>query len=465
MPSARKIDANGFLTIKGCPITSFGIFDYSAGQLGLPGDPKRIVKVYRPESTVRDPAAIESFKNVPMIDDHEMLSGFKGDKENTAPEEYGVSGILTSDVYYDEPWMRGDLKIFARDMQELLNAGKKDLSLGYSCDFEIKPGVFDGQPYEVVQLNMRGNHIALVEAGRVPGARVLDGLCFDHLSFDALPSDKERAMKLKSKAFDNAVEQLKALLPALQQFLNEEATEPAHQEAGAGEGAEAAQNVNGVNMANGGEAQGAEKGQIDQGGVEENSMNAGNEAGQEVAGGEDGKADLGQLVSEVEAVLAKIKAAMGGGEGVNGKEKSGEQAADNVEGLATQSSHEGAAPAVDDQMGATDTEAQSQAMGGAKAEDAAVQRFYADLAAKDRIYNRLSAVVGAFDHKAMDARQVVAYGVKKLGLKCADGAETATLEGYLTGVEKAKSDTKQRALAGTATDSAARAPEVDAWLN
>ncbi len=218
----REQDDNGFLLVKGCPISSFGLFDYSAGQLGLPGDPNRIVKVYRPESAVSDPAAIESFKNVPLINDHEMLSGFLGDKGTTAPEEYGIDGILTSNVYYEAPWMRGDLKVFTRKLQEALQSGKKDLSLGYTCDFEIKPGVWNGQPYEAIQTNMRGNHIALVDEGRVPGARVLDGLCFDSLSFNFKPSNKDdQSMKIKDKkAFDDALASLKALLPALSQHLN-----------------------------------------------------------------------------------------------------------------------------------------------------------------------------------------------------------------------------------------------------
>jgi len=70
MPTAREVDKNGFLMVKGCPISSFGIFDYSAGQLGLDGDPSRIVKVHRPESAVSDPEAIASFMNVPLINDH-----------------------------------------------------------------------------------------------------------------------------------------------------------------------------------------------------------------------------------------------------------------------------------------------------------------------------------------------------------------------------------------------------------
>ncbi|WLW40815.1 hypothetical protein GNAINCEL_00033 [Serratia phage KKP 3709] len=171
MPNtARELDDNGYLVVRGCPLSSFGIFDYSARQVGLPGDPNRIVKVYRPESAVSEPEAIDSFKNVPFINEHEMLHG-TDETEGAAPEEKGVDGILTSNVYYDKPWMRGDIKVFSRSVKGELQKGKSDLSLGYGCQFEHKPGIWNGQPYEVIQTRLRGNHIALVGEGRVPGAR------------------------------------------------------------------------------------------------------------------------------------------------------------------------------------------------------------------------------------------------------------------------------------------------------
>ncbi|XAO36718.1 hypothetical protein WP1_079 [Pseudomonas phage WP1] len=50
------------------------------------------------------------------------------------------------------------------------------------------------------------------------------------------------------------------------------------------------------------------------------------------------------------------------------------------------------------------------------AQDAAVRGLYRDIAAKDRLYRRLSSVVGAFDHRAMDSAEVAVYGVKKLAI-------------------------------------------------
>jgi hypothetical protein len=477
MPSNRHIDKNGYLLVKGCPISSYGIFDYSAGQLGLEGDPNRIVKVFRPESAISSKEAIESFKNVPLINDHEMLSGSglsEDGEEMTTPEEYGIDGVLTSNVYYDSPWLRGDLKIFSREMQEAIESGKKDLSLGYSCDFVVQPGVYNGQSYEVVQDNMRGNHIALVDVGRVPGAKVLDGLIFDHLSFDVRPSKKGSDMKRKSvskKAMDNAVEQLKALLPALQEFLNEEATEPAHQE-GAEEELES----------------------------EELGGEMGNETGEEEdARDEEGGAELASIVGEVEALLSKLKAAMGGHreeEGVHDEDErhegedgdiesqirnDGESSVhmDESEHHGEDEHHEGEDEDEDERRKAEgrDSEEPVGENGGraskgpsagkhSQAGDAAIRAVYADIAAKTRLYNRLSNVVGAFDHAAMDAAGVARYGVKKLGLKVNKGSEFAALDAYLLGVERAKRDSKARVRSARTGDSATPSTEaLDNYLS
>jgi uncharacterized protein len=516
MPTSREIDENGFLLVKGCPISSFGIFDYGAGQLGLPGDPNRIVKVFRPESAVNDPAAIDSFKNVPFIIDHTMLSGFYDDQDAAAPEEKGLDGVLTSNVYYQAPWMLGDLKIFSRKAQKFLAKGKKDLSLGYSCDFELTPGVWNGQPYEVVQTNMRGNHIALVDEGRVPGARVLDGLCFDHLSFTAVqPSEKDENMAIKGKgkkAMDNAVAQLKALLPALEAYLNEEGAEPAHQgnpspgEAGGGAAGGKDADPNPMAAAGGtGEpsSQGAtppagqstHQAAPTEAGGGATSPEGGDPAGHDPAasatgstasatpppsgsGGEgEGAAggDVNGLISQVEGVLAQIKAAVAGTTGGTGAdEEMNENVEDTVTGLQGTRTGEGSAVCADEEgsgggIGAGQGKASAGPSAGLHAEagDAALRNFYADSALKDRVYNRVSKVVGAFDCKAMDARAVIAYGVKhpKINIKCAKGTEYIALDAYLTGVETAAKATKTRIQSAVAGDSAVKSDEMDAWLN
>ena len=468
MSTAREQDENGFLTVKACPISSFGIFKYSAAQLGLPGDPNRIVNVFRPEDSVSDPACIDSFKNVPFIVDHEMLSGFDDDDSAESPDRYGVDGVLTGNVYYQSPWMKGDIRIFSRRAQKALQGGKKDLSLGYTCDFEVKSGTFNGIQYEVVQTNMRGNHIALVDEGRVPGARVLDGrsVVYDHLSFEVRPSDKEQTMKTKKKVADSAVTELmarlKALMPAFEAFLKQEEQEPEHQESGSAPegGAVASAAPEGAE----GAAAGAEGEAAVEGENEEDCY--------DVEG-------VMSAIAEAESILAELKAACGG------EQHEGEPGADNVEGLATESSVEGAGGAEDESS--QSVEASDTGEGGAppsnggrvsagpnagkhtEAGDAALRRLYRDMAIKDSLYNRISAITGTFPVKALDARQVAAYGLKKFGLKAADGQEIPVVTAYLDAAEKAKKDfAKNRprtAASGAAQDAASAVSEIDAYLN
>lgn len=479
--SNRTTDQNGYLYVKGCPLSSYGIFDYSAAQLGLPGDPNRIVKVFRPESAISEPEAIDSFKDIPLINDHEMLSGFQNDGSASAPEEYGIDGVLTGNVYYAEPWLRGDLKLFSRSMQQDLANGKKELSLGYSCKFEEKPGVFNGQPYEVVQHTMRGNHIALVDRARVAGARVLDGLCFDSLTFDVVKKPEEESEMKRNHAKDNAVEELKRLLPALAQYLNEEATEPAHQASASSEGSaegELAAEIEGNESGQEGTAAAANEAaeqteEEDQG---EEVVDPTAQPAQAQSGG-----DLPALIGEIKAVLAKLEAACAGNASGDeeehaaseetGADEHSDEASDEVEGL---EGGEGKSLSVNEGGdNDEDRDGDGKASAGpaegkhAKANDAALRGFYADLAAKDRLYKRLSAAVGAFDHAAMDAGQVAVYGVKKLGLKCAKGTESFALDAYLTGREKAAKEAAARLNTATrALDSAtgSGSAELDAYL-
>lgn len=498
--SARHQDQNGFLLVKGCPIASFGILQYSAAQLGLDGDPNRIVNVYRPESEVSNQEYLDSFQIVPMINDHEMLSGFQDDETAAAPEQKGVDGVLIN-VCYKQPWVNGDLKIFSRSMQADLNGGKKDLSLGYTCDFELKSGTWNGKDYEAIQTNMRGNHIALVDAGRVPGARVLDGkkLCFDHLDFKAFTTTGVADMpkgRVTRRAADSTVvqqlqAQLKALLPTFEQFLNEEATEPAHQAgaegsegaagAGGAEGAGAAASAEGGETGTGEVAAAGAPGATEEG---EGETDTGGEgaAGAEGAEGSEGASGEGEMsledaLDKLEGLCAAIRKARAGAQG-DGEGEEGE-GAENAEGAAndtteglegtTREGTDGEGEGANLGEGGQGRASAGPAGGKHEGADAALRTFYADAAAKDRLYGRLSKVVGAFD-AAVDvasatSADIARYGVKKLGIKCAKGTEVIALDAYLTGIEKARNHASQTVNKQRAADAAAQeVPAIDAYF-
>lgn len=277
-------------------------------------------------------------------------------------------------------------------------------------------------------------------------------------------------------ARDSAVAELQKLVPALsnalQQFLTEEGAEPAHQEPAAADPSTpdpvaadpvtepatepGADNVTDPNDDVASQIEGA----ADPVAADPIADPAAADPAQaDPAAAEGG--GLQALIAEATAILEKLAAMAAPAAEPN------DPAADTVEGLQETSPVEGAQVSTD----AADPSAPSDPAqdpapvpSPGKAQDAAIRGFYADLAVKDSIYKRLSAVVGAFDHKAMDSRQVVAYGVKKLGIKCADGMEKFAVEAYLAGAEKARAATRT-AIATSAADSApATTAEMDQYL-
>lgn len=438
--SHRSIDQNGFLTVRSTPVSSYGIFEYSAAQVGLPGDPNRIVNVYRPESSLTDPDAIVSFQTLPLIDDHDLLSGFEEDEDVMSPEDKGVDGVMTN-VRYVAPWLIADIKIFSRRMRRAIDSGKCDLSAGYGCDFIIQSGTFEGKPYEVMQINMRGNHLALVDAGRVPGARVMDSktLVFDCLSFNKVNPTKGIDMKKprKSVAMDNAVEQLKSLIPALEQYLSEEASEPAHQDTPAAAPAAAAPVEGGLGEtpAVEGDEEGAEP--I----AEAPAAAAPAEAAPAEAPAAAPAGGPAEILTKIKALLESMGAPAPAA--VDGEEPPVAEDG-GLEGLQEEGSHAIGADEEEPAGAAQDCEGNGNASAGPaagvhSAGDAAIRKsIYKDMANKDKLYNRVKPVIGAFDHALMTCEDLAVYAAKKLKINAPKGSAAVALDSFLSGVERSK---------------------------
>lgn len=158
--SARTIDINGWLTVEGNPITKAGVFPYLGSEIGAP-NPDQIYYVYRPAEELQRPETIDSFKLIPFIDEHEMLG-----EDATPAERKGIQGLVGEKVYYDEPYIRGNLRILSDSARSLIDSGKIELSPGYRCRYDFTPGVFNGQQYDAIQRDIRANHLALVQEGR-----------------------------------------------------------------------------------------------------------------------------------------------------------------------------------------------------------------------------------------------------------------------------------------------------------
>ena len=166
----REIDQNGWTLIKGNPISKEGVFEYFGSQI----DPKRKLpevdqdktyKVYRPFEELSSEECINSFKLLPWTDDHFAMVGIDAPNRSDVGET-GVQGITGEEVYAEDGYLKANIKVLTKKLSNLIQKGKKELSIGYDCAYDACRGVWNGENYDFIQRNIRGNHVALVDEGR-----------------------------------------------------------------------------------------------------------------------------------------------------------------------------------------------------------------------------------------------------------------------------------------------------------
>lgn len=184
--SKREIDINGYILIEGNPISKVGVFPYTGSQIATEEqlrngeiDPNRVYNVYRPAEEFLDPECIESFKLVPFTDEHELLG--RSEDDLTPAEKKGIHGVTGENVYFDpnDGYFKSNLKIFSEKLANLIESGKRELSMGYRCVYDLTPGEYRGIKFDVIQRKLRGNHLALVQKGRAGS----DVAVLDHFKF------------------------------------------------------------------------------------------------------------------------------------------------------------------------------------------------------------------------------------------------------------------------------------------
>lgn len=174
--SARSIDADGRLHVSKTNISKANVCPYFGREipnwqeLGLDGE-----KVYR---LYRDPEELakgaSTFNNLPILNKHIPVTV-------DAPQKDNVVGSIGSDVVFDAPYLQASLCIWdAAAIAGVESEKQCELSCGYRYDPDMTPGTTsDGEAYDGVMRNIRGNHLALVEVGRAgPDVVVADSSPF-----------------------------------------------------------------------------------------------------------------------------------------------------------------------------------------------------------------------------------------------------------------------------------------------
>jgi hypothetical protein len=135
-----------------------GIQIYSGAEVGRP-DMKE-VRVYRPEAEVFHKDSLRSYAHRPVTDDHPDEPVNAGNWK-----EFAV-GITGDDVARDGEYVRVPTVLMDAATIGAWANGKKQLSLGYTCDLKWETGEIGGAKYDAVQSNIRANHLAVVAAAR-----------------------------------------------------------------------------------------------------------------------------------------------------------------------------------------------------------------------------------------------------------------------------------------------------------
>lgn len=165
----REYTDEGFLKVPG-RVARTGIQEYLARELGLDGDPNRIVRVYRPEDEVFNNASLSTYDGATVTNDHP--------KELVTAKNYKTVsvGVVRGPGRRDGDFVVCDLIIKDQKTIDDINSGKCELSAGYTAEYVHTPGlVIDGQECEYTQRNIIINHQAVVTKARAGGnARVFD---------------------------------------------------------------------------------------------------------------------------------------------------------------------------------------------------------------------------------------------------------------------------------------------------
>lgn len=160
--SVRTFDEDGRMFVAVTNISKATVNPYRGEEipgwedLGLERD-----KVYK---LLRDPEELEkaapTFNGIQLLkrhvpvdaDDHQM---------------WDIVGCTGTSAVFEKPYLKNALSVWTSEAIAYIESeDRRELSCGYHYDLDLTPGEYEGEKYDGVMRNIRGNHVALVEEGR-----------------------------------------------------------------------------------------------------------------------------------------------------------------------------------------------------------------------------------------------------------------------------------------------------------
>ncbi|WP_407523247.1 DUF2213 domain-containing protein [Methylobacterium oryzisoli] len=171
-PPAEIADARplrgGALVVQARAARAGNVQVYGGAELARPD--RAAIRVYRDPEEVFRAESLASFGHKPVTLDHPP--------EAVTPETWrGVArGHVGDEVLRDGEFVRIPLLLADAEAIAAVRAGRREISVGYTCDLDWTPGTApDGTPYDARQTAVVVDHVAIVEQGRAgPECRIDD---------------------------------------------------------------------------------------------------------------------------------------------------------------------------------------------------------------------------------------------------------------------------------------------------
>ena len=195
----------------------------------------------RPPEEVFKQDSLDTLRDAPVVERHPAMI----DPGNW--EKYAI-GHVSGAGKQDGIFVVSDIAIQKSEPIGKIDSGELcEISCGYTCDEDRTPGVYDGQPYDLIQRNIRYNHVGLGpanwgRAGNQVGLRLDSAVCvFDSTGETPLkqggnPEVKTMKIRFDGKEYeagsDDHILAMTRKLDALEAVIEEKDKELAESKAG-----------------------------------------------------------------------------------------------------------------------------------------------------------------------------------------------------------------------------------------
>lgn len=210
--SARSYDRNGHLIVDKTVITKAAVNPYRGDsiprwkELGL--DPNKEYMLLRDPEELRK--SLDTFKGLQLLKRHIPVDASQPEKEST------IGSIGTDITMDDEGRVWSSLRVFDQEGIDYIESkALGELSAGYAYDAVMKSGTFNGVPYDGIMTNIHGNHVAIVERGRIGSDAIIADSIEGQLMAKNVVLKKGSLAKLREQLGMDSAEDLKKVILAV----------------------------------------------------------------------------------------------------------------------------------------------------------------------------------------------------------------------------------------------------------